>query len=540
MSRKFRLPLSRVAAVLLAPPLLAQPAPVRPPAATDSAESTAAVEAALPAVAREFRGAWVATVANIDWPSRPGLPVADQQRELLAILDRAVVLHLNAIVFQVRPAADALYASKLEPWSYFLTGRQGRAPEPFWDPLAFAVTEAHRRGLELHAWFNPFRAHVPGDTSPPAKSHVTRRHPRLVRPYGPYLWLDPGEPAVQEMALRVIRDVVRRYDVDGVQIDDYFYPYREPGPRGGDLPFPDDRTWRRYRRSGGRLSRDDWRRQNVNRFVKRLHAAVHEVKPTVKVGVSPFGIWRPGSPSGVAGLDSYQEIYTDSRLWLRNGWVDYWAPQLYWRADAPQQRYTALLGWWDEQNVKGRHLWPGLFTSRVAGTEPRNVWDAGEILGEIRLTREQGRSSGNVHFSMQALMENRDGLGDSLATSLYAEPALVPASPWLDAKAPARPTAVLRRDSTSGNWVVRATPGGRERPWLWVVRYQADSTWRTIVVPAASAGSPASRTVDLAIPQSLPALIAVAAADRTGNLSPSAIVRPPAVLIQPPPAPAAP
>ena len=205
---------------------------------------------------REFRGVWVATVANIDWPSKPGLSTSDQQSELIAILDHAVRLHLNAVIIQVRPACDALYESKIEPWSEYLTGQQGKPPSPYYDPLEFAVAEAHRRGLELHAWFNPYRArHSDGHTL--AGSHVSRTHPDLVRAYGHSLWLDPGSEAVQDYTVSVIMDVVKRYDIDGVHIDDYFYPYKEVDANKHVIPFPDDATWQAYLQSGGNLSRED-------------------------------------------------------------------------------------------------------------------------------------------------------------------------------------------------------------------------------------------------------------------------------------------
>src|SRR6476620_1862612 len=204
-----------------------------------------------PPVSREFRAVWVATVANIDWPSKPGLSSWQQQAELIAILDKAVSLNMNAIVLQVRPAADALYPSHLEPWSEYLTGEMGRPPEPYYDPLEFAVTEAHKRGLELHAWFNPYRAHAPSGKSVIATTHVSNEHPDLVRSYGSYLWLDPGDSAVRRVSMNVIIDVVKRYDIDGVHIDDYFYPYKEKDSKGNVIDFPDDQTWNRYVASGG-------------------------------------------------------------------------------------------------------------------------------------------------------------------------------------------------------------------------------------------------------------------------------------------------
>jgi len=238
---------------------------------------------------------WIATVGNIDWPSKPGLPVAQQQAELRGLLDDARKLNLNVVILQVRPGCDALYASRFEPWSEYLSGRMGQAPSPKWDPLQFACDEAHARGLELHAWVNPFRARYQEARSPISADHVSRTHPGWVVNYGSYLWLDPGLPEARDWSLRVITDIVRRYDVDGLHIDDYFYPY--PEKDGAVLiPFPDDASYARYRRDGGRLERDDWRRGNVDGFVERLDAAVHAEKPWVKFGISPFGIWRPGSP----------------------------------------------------------------------------------------------------------------------------------------------------------------------------------------------------------------------------------------------------
>ena len=303
----------------------------------------------LPAPVREFRGAWLATVANLDWPSEPGLSVAQQKAELTALLDHAAQLKLNAVILQVRPMADAVYASPLEPWSEFLTGRMGKAPQPFYDPLAFAVTEAHRRGLELHAWFNPFRVSLPPAQarSPAALNHLSRTHPELVRRYGNLLWLDPGEPAAREHVLSVILDVVRRYDVDGITFDDYFYPYPEKDVDGRNVDFPDDASWRKFGAASG-MSRDDWRRANVNQFIQNVDHSIHALKPWVKFGISPFGIWRPGWPKQIQGLDTYAKLYADSRLWLANGWLDYISPQLYWPVDQREQSYPVLLQWWSE------------------------------------------------------------------------------------------------------------------------------------------------------------------------------------------------
>ncbi len=490
------------------------------PAAVRAQASTRDVPE-LPPIQREFRAVWVATVGNIDWPSRPGLSAQEQQRELLDLLDRAVQLHLNAIIFQVRPAGDALYASDIEPWSEYLSGAQGQPPQPFYDPLAFAIAEAHARGLELHAWFNPYRARMSGARSPEAPTHIARRRPELVKQYGNMLWMDPGEPEVRAQTLRVMLDVVRRYDVDGIHLDDYFYPYKVRNPNGqGELDFPDDASWRKYRAGGGKLARDDWRRRNVDLLVEELYAGIHKVKPWVRFGISPFGIWRPGYPASVAGLDAYTELYADSRKWLLEGWVDYWTPQLYWAVDRPQQRYDVLLRWWAEQNVKGRNLWPGNFTSKVGGTGATD-WHSGELLEQIRLTRADPGASGNVHFSARALMRNQEGLADLLQTITYAEPAIVPASPWLDRTPPTVPTATMRVDSTYGGMRLALTPGGSASPWLWVVRARYGDEWRTEVVPGAERHH---NLAPLGI-RATPDQVVVTAIDRVGNASANRVVK---------------
>ncbi len=383
-----------------------------------------------PAAPREFRGAWVATVANIDWPSKKGLSTAEQQAEARALLDTALSLKLNAIVFQVRTGADALYDSKLEPWSEYLNGAQGQAPEPFYDPLAFWVAEAHARGIELHAWFNPFRARQSAAKSPEAVTHVSRTHPEWVKNYGDQLWIDPGEPGAADHTLAVVRDVIARYDIDAIHIDDYFYPYPVTDPATkAEIDFPDEPSWQRYLQSGGVLTRADWRRSNVDQLIARMYEASRELKPHVRFGISPFGLPKPAlRPEGIAGFSQFDKLYADVEHWMAQGWLDYLVPQLYWPRAQKAQAFGPLLQTWREHNPRERQIYAGMFTSRI--TSAGESWGVDEVLGQIALQREIAPGSGHVHFSMVALQQNRKGLADALRAGPYAQNALVPATPW--------------------------------------------------------------------------------------------------------------
>jgi uncharacterized lipoprotein YddW (UPF0748 family) len=461
----------------------------------------------LPEIVREFRGLWVATVANIDWPSSAGLPAAQQQEELLSILDRAAAAGFNAIVFHVRPAADAVYSSGLEPWGRMLTGIQGG--DPGWDPLAFAVREAHRRGLELHAWINPFRAGNAADSVRLAATHVFHSRRELVRVYGTQLWLDPGEPAAQEHTLSVVADIIARYDVDAVHLDDYFYPYPQNAPGGGTLPFPDSATHARY---GGAAALDDWRRTNVDQFVERLYHAVHSARPGVKLGISPFGIWRPGHPPGITGLDAYAAIYADARKWLQSGWVDYLAPQLYWPIAPPQQSFPALLDWWLAQNTFNRHVWPGLAAYRVNdGTA--TAYSVSEIVSQVQITRQRRTLGHLLYNTTTTLTRNSGAVASALSDGAYSTSALPPAYTWIDATPP--PAPAFEAIAGGGNAVtVTVTPGaGESLRWI-VARYRAAGRWnmRTIFGEEGGFTITAGARIDSLV---------INGVDRAGNLSPS-------------------
>jgi uncharacterized lipoprotein YddW (UPF0748 family) len=486
-----------------------------------------------PAVAREFRGAWVTPIWDRgfrDWPSAPGLTPDSQRTEMRALLDHAAALGLNAVILHVRLAGDALYPTSYAPWSAFLTGKSGEAPSPLWDPLEYAVNEAHARGLQLHAWFNPFRAMLPLFAGKAAPSHATRAHPEWIRKYGSETWIDPGIPAARDYVLATMLDVVKRYDVDGIHIDDYFYPYRETRTvtrrvRGKriherrEIPFPDDKSWSKYGKAKGWTDRDAWRRANIDDFVHAVYTGVKALKPSTVVGISPFGIWRSGTPHGVTGLDAYSEIYADSKRWLAEGWLDYLAPQLYWQVDGTENRFRALDAWWRSENPQGRYIWPALYDSHVYGG--RDPWPVGEILNQLEYIRASRAGSadpfGEVHFRLSALFADHDRLGATLSSE-YGSLAIVPAFPWLGNTAPAAPqVSIVSRDSAV---TFSVTPGDTVSVRWWLIQTRGRAgVWTSTLRPAGDGRLAASAfgTVD-------PDEVAVTAVGMTGVTSAPTLV----------------
>jgi uncharacterized lipoprotein YddW (UPF0748 family) len=370
--------------------------------------ASSSVTSDLPPVPREFRAAWVATVDNIDWPSRPGLSEEKQREELERTVDRLVRAGINVLIFQVRPSYDAVYPSSLEPSSWFVTGEQGKPIG--WDPLQFALALCHARGIELHAWINPFRAVHPAQKGPTSADHVTGRAPERVVTFGRYKWADPGAPESRAEALKVVRDLLVRYRLDGVHIDDYFYPYPAK-----DVRFDDDRSYGEYRRSGGNLGRESWRRANVDQFVQDLYELVKRERPAAKFGISPFGIYRPNVPAGIkAGIDPFVDLAADSRKWLREGWCDYFVPQLYWKRSSTGQPFGKLLQWWLGENKHNRQMVAGLFTSQV-GPQGKG-WPVSEIVGQIEMTAKLG-AEGHAHFSAKAVRDDWGGIRSRLVAS---------------------------------------------------------------------------------------------------------------------------
>jgi uncharacterized lipoprotein YddW (UPF0748 family) len=441
-------------------------------AGCSSSQKNSQVSDGLPPIEREFRAAWVATVANINWPSRPGLPVDSQKIQAIAILDSMKSMRMNAVLFQARPQADALYASELEPWSYFLSGEQGKAPEPFYDPLQFWIDAAHERGLDLHVWVNPYRAHHTAG-GPISEFSVVNRFPEVVHELSSgYYWFEPTHPITQNHSYAVVMDILKRYDVDGIHMDDYFYPY----PSYHDEDFPDEKSYQQYLKSGGKLSKGDWRRDAVNAFVERLYKGIKKEKPWVQFGVSPFGIWRPGNPPSIQGFDQYDKLYADVKLWLEQGWMDYLAPQLYWPINQVPQSFPVLLGWWDEVNPKRRHVWPGVSVARFEGEKRVD-----ETINQIMITRGMLKDApGLIHWSIAPHMKD-SALVEALKKGPYRKQALIPASPWFDKKAPDSPT--VKHSTEMGNWITTWTHPEKEKLSKVIVFTEYAGKWEYSIQP---------------------------------------------------------
>jgi uncharacterized lipoprotein YddW (UPF0748 family) len=380
---------------------------------------------------REFRGAWIATVVNIDWPQQ-GSTIDQQKQQLVNILDQHQRTNLNAVMFQVRPAADAFYGRGREPWSKWLMGKQGQAPAPFYDPLDFAIAEAHKRGIELHAWFNPYRATFDNKYSALSPDHITKKKPEWFFVYGGLKLFNPGIPEVREYIVQVVLDVVDNYDVDGIHMDDYFYPYAIAGQKINDAA-----TFAQYGSNFSDIR--DWRRDNVNQLIKMLSDSIHKHKPRVKFGISPFGIWanKSQNPEGsdTRGGDSYYELYADSRKWIKEGWLDYINPQIYWPFKYRLAAFENLVDWWSN-NTYNRHLYIGQAAYRIGERGSLAMRQPAEMPNQIKYLRNNLRVQGSVFFSSQSLTDNKLGFTDSLRLNYYKHPALPPVMLWLDSIPP--------------------------------------------------------------------------------------------------------
>lgn len=459
----------------------------------------------LPEINREFRGVWIASVANINWPSRNNLSVDQQKSEAINMLNMLQENNFNAVVFQARPSADALYTSELEPWSYFLTGKTGEPPFPNYDPLQFWIEESHKRGMELHVWLNPYRAHHSNGGAVTSQSMANKLSDITIKLKNGMYWLDPANPRTQGHVSNVVKDLVKRYDLDAIHFDDYFYPYATYN-KGAD--FPDNESWSAYQSAGGALSRADWRRENVNQFVERIYKEIHAQKNHVKFGISPFGIWKPGYPEGIVGSSQYDELFADAKLWLNKGWVDYFSPQLYWPINSKGQSFVSLLNWWKSENTMGRHLWPGLNTVEVKVSDRPE-----EIKNQVELSRQiLKNNAGEVHWSIAGLTKNSNMLS-TLKSGPYKEKALTPKSPWIKTIPVEKPTLFIKDNGTSiqASWSSKKSAN----VFQWVLFTQYNGVWEIEILTLDNVSKQINKIKDGKILNA----VAIKAIDRLGNES---------------------
>lgn len=427
---------------------------------------------------REMRAVWVTTVANIDFPKRSGSSTEMQKKELREILNQHKADGINAIFFQVRPTADAFYQSDIEPWSRYLSGKQGKAPVPFYDPLAYIIEEAHKRNMELHAWINPFRVRLK------TSDKLSPGHPYIQNKwwgwdYGGKTYFDPGIPQVREHSEKVVLDIVARYDIDGIHFDDYFYPYRT----SSNSKIPDHKSFRQY---GGKYyprNKDDWRRENVNTFIKSVSKSIKDIKPWVKFGISPFGIWKnSSSPEDKLptknGTSNYDMLYADVLKWMKEGWIDYCAPQLYWAIGFKQADYSKLLTWWDDHTY-GRNMYIGHSLYKINRDSQEEAWRSPvEIERQIKALRNSENISGSIFYSSKHLTSRSDvkPLRESLRNDYYKNYALMPNMPWIDNKAPSAPRTVQFITSSKGNRIAWEAPRHKNEmdKAHWYVVYKVD------------------------------------------------------------------
>lgn len=385
----------------------------------------------------EMRAVWIATVENIDWPSVKGLTTDQQKAEMVELLDLVKEYNMNTVVFQIRPDADALYYSELEPWSEWLSGKQGVAPDPYYDPLDFTIAECRKRGLDVHVWLNPYRAIQNIEKTVAAENHVTNTHPEWFLNYGNKKYFDPGIPEARNHVARVVSDLIRRYDIDAIHFDDYFYPYRI-----ANVEFPDQNSFATY--PNGFTSKDDWRRNNVDLIIKQLHDSIKSINPTVEFGISPFGVWKnnttdPAGSATKAGVTNYDDLYADILLWQKEGWIDYVTPQLYWYIGKTVADYAILADWWSK-NTHGCQLYIGQAPFLINTNSRDEAWKTSdEIIKQIKLNRNYPNIGGSMFFSAKFMKNNPQGIKENLKQEMYRFPALTPSNPRVEAVKPAIP-----------------------------------------------------------------------------------------------------
>jgi len=391
---------------------------------------------------RKYMGVWISTVKMLDYPSQRGLSSKQLKKEYIDMLDFLDSTGINVIFFQVRPAADAFFPSQYEPWSEWLTGKQGRAPEPYFDPLKFMITEAHKRGIQFHAWINPFRAIATIEYADISPDHITHRKPKWFFTYGLHKYFDPGIPEVRDYVTSIITDIVRRYDVDGIHFDDYFYPYPERDQNHKIIPIPDRKTYKKYGKKEFK-NVADWRRNNINLFIKEVHDSIKAVDPDIIFGVSPPAVWRnksrDTSGSATRGLAAYDWLYADILKWDTCGWVDYIAPQLYYPIGHKYADYKTLIKWWSN-HIKKSTLFIGLNIQQFyTAREQHKKISTKQITDEIKLTEQYNNIEGFFFYRVKSLMQNPYGITDTLCHNILCKNYLYPPIASVDTVAPGRP-----------------------------------------------------------------------------------------------------
>jgi uncharacterized lipoprotein YddW (UPF0748 family) len=406
----------------------------------------------------EFRGVWIATVDNIDWPVSGQWNSEKQKEDFKRILDLHQRNGMNAMIVQVRPAADAFYPSQYEPWSQWLTGEQGKPPSPYYDPLKFMIEETHKRGMEFHAWLNPYRANFNIKTTSISTNHITRIHPEWFLTYGDKKYFDPANKEAQKFVVTIVQDIVKRYDVDAIHMDDYFYPYRITGKE-----FPDEQS---YKNSGTKLKKDDWRRSNVDSIIVALSNVIKKEKKLCRFGISPFAVWRnkkddPQGSDSKAGQTNYDDLYADILLWLKKGWIDYVTPQLYRGINDDKVAYEKLLDWWSRHSYD-RHIYIGHGIYRGLTNESPGWSDPNQIPDQVKLLRRYPNVQGSIYFSSKTFEKNPFGWNDSLQNEYYKYPALIPPMRWIDNEKP-WPPIVERSISNDSVVHLKVRPDPRNR-----------------------------------------------------------------------------
>ncbi len=382
---------------------------------------------------KEMRGVWIATVKNIDYPSNKLLSVEKQKKEFIDMLNRFQEIGINTIFFQVRPAADAFYPSELEPWSEWLTGKQGKAPEPYYDPLKFMIDETHKRGMEFHAWINPFRAVATIEFADVSEDNISKTKPEWVFTYDINKYLNPGIPEVRTYVKNIVVDIIERYDIDGIHFDDYFYPYPKRAENGKILQIDDAKEFLVY--NNGFSNIEDWRRNNMNLFIEEVSIAVKEANKQVVFGIAPSGVWKNKSQdpegSNTRGLSHYYALYSDVLLWLKNGWIDYVAPQLYWSVGNKYADYNTLVKWWSEHTY-GRHLYIGHAVYNAKPDAKSASWrNPNEIPNQIKIARANPNVQGDIFYKAQDILKNNLGIADRLKKDFYKTHVAIPEMPWI-------------------------------------------------------------------------------------------------------------